>query len=68
MTCATPSETNPPSPNAATNSSDWPEGYWEGTYGSLDDLSVDYSGLDPSLDDPCDWFAQKTDAEKALPC
>ena len=38
----------------------WPQGYWEGVYGCLDDdtFVVDDSELDPSLDDTCDWFAE----------
>ena len=61
MTHASPSEAN--TPTAATDGSGWPAGYWKGVYGCLDDLSVDDSGLNPSLDDSCDWFAQVADAE-----
>lgn len=35
----------------------WPDGYFESVIGSLSDPSyvVDDAGLDPALDDACDW-------------
>ena len=63
MTHTSPSEANSPSPTAATDGSGWPAECWKGVYGCLDGLPVDDSGLDPSLDDPCDWFVPGADAE-----